>query len=205
MIRKIAPYFGMIGVSLFTACFLLNGWFRTDDYNWVHNYVSDLSYFPHGWVQVVNFLIIGIGLFIFAVGTWQTKISKAGSILLLIIAVFYFLSGPFVTDPMGTAAADMSVHGMVHGILGAAVFSLSPITALIFGLKFRKNHTHRKFAIWSFAAFAVMLITVIFMKIAQPMDSRLNFCVGLIQRFSLLTFYAWIFSFAWILRKKEAT
>jgi len=84
------------------------------------------------------------------------SVTKAGSILLLIIAVSYFLSGPFVTDPMDILATDMSVHGMVRGILGAIVFSLSPITALIFGLKFRKNQMHKKFAIWSFIAFGIM-------------------------------------------------
>lgn len=85
------------------------------------------------------------------------------------------------------------------------VFMDLKLIEVLFGLKFRKNQVHGKFARWSFISFTVMLITVIFMKIAQPMDSDLNFCVGLIQRISLLTFYAWIFSFAWILRKREAT
>ena len=203
MLRRIAPYFGIIGVCGFTLCFLLNGWLRTDSYDWLHNYVSDLSYFPYGWVQIINFLVIGVGLFVFALGVLREQISTAGSVLLLIIAAFYFLSGPFVTDPMNTPQGEMTLHGMVHGVLGAVVFSLSPIASLVFGLRFRKTEGYKKLSVWSFVACRVMLLAVVFMKISQTPESRLYPIAGLIQRCALLTFYAWIVSFALIIRKNN--
>ena len=203
MLRKIAPYFGIVGVCVFALCFLLNGWLRTDNYDWLHNYVSDLSYFPYGWVQIVNFFVIGIGLFVFALGVLREHISTAGSVLLFIIAAFYILSGPFVTDPMNTPVDEMTIHGMIHGILGAIVFSLSPVTALVFGLRFRKLEGYKKLTIWSFTACGIMLLGIAFMKISQAAESQLYSVAGLIQRCTLLTFYAWIVTFALAFRNKQ--
>lgn len=205
LFRKIAPCFGILGVGVFTASFLLNGWLRRDGYNWLHNYVSDLSYYPFGWIQITSFLIIGIGLFVFTLGVFRERISTAGSILLFIIAAFYFLSGPFITDPMDTPRSEMTTHGMVHGILGAMVFTLSPITALVFGLRFRKLENYIKLSTWSFIACGIMLVTVALMRLSTNAESSLQPIAGLIQRISLMTFYAWIIGFACLLRKRIPT
>ena len=202
-LRKTAPIFGIAGVCVFTLCFLLNGWLRTDSYDWLRNYVSDLSYFPYGWVQIINFLVIGLCMSVFALGVLRERISTPGSVLLLIIAAFYFLSGPFVTDPMNTPRDQMTLHGTVHGILGAFVFSLSPIAALVFGLRFRKTEGYKKLSVWSYTTCGVMLLAVVFMKISQAPESQLYPFAGLIQRCALLTFYAWVFSFALAFRKNN--
>jgi len=201
MLRRIAPYFGIFGVCGFTLCFLLNGWLRADSYDWLHNYVSDLSYFPYGWIQIINFFMIGACMFVFALGVLREQISTAGSVLLLIIAAFYFLSGPFVTDPMNTPLDEKTLHGIVHGILGAVVFSLSPIASLVFGLRFRKTEGYKKLGVRSYAASGVMFLAIVFMKISQAPESRLYPMAGLIQRCALLTFYAWIVAFALTIRK----
>ena len=64
--------------------------------------VSELSLGPRGWIQVTNFLIFGTLFLVFVRAVrWEFptgKASKAGSIILAIIAFSYLVSGPFVMD-----------------------------------------------------------------------------------------------------------
>jgi len=113
---------GMIGVLLFVATFTLEGWLRPG-YKPLAMYVSALSLGPRGWIQVANFIIFGVLLFVFTRGVAAEfpngKVARSGLILLTIIALCYLLSGPFVMDATGTSISQTTVHGLIHGILGA--------------------------------------------------------------------------------------
>ena len=73
------------------------------------------------------FIVFGLLLLLFTFGVASEfqngKASKAGPLLLLITAICFLLSGPFVMDPIGTLPNKMSVHGILHGIFGGIVFS----------------------------------------------------------------------------------
>src|SRR4051812_1284151 len=128
--RNLAAWAGMIGPALFVLVFTIEGWLRPD-YHPASMYVSALSLGPRGWVQILNFVVFGLLLLVFARGMaseFQTgKASKAGPVLLTVIAIAFLGSGPFVMDPTGTLPAQMSGHGLTHGILGGLVFSLMPV------------------------------------------------------------------------------
>ena len=205
MIKRIAPWAGIIGTVVFTITFTLLGFLRSD-YNPLQMYVSELSIGPQGWIQIVNFMFLGLCLMIFAVGVSKTftegKASRAGPILLMFIAICYFVSGPLVTDPASMFDNQMSVQGMLHGIFGAMVFALSPVCCFVFWRRFRIDSNWKHMQTWTLLASLIMAIIVILMKIAQPTTSGLNEWAGLIQRCSLLTFYAWIFTFSLKLKKQ---
>ena len=97
--------------------------------------VSELSLGPRGWVQIVNFLLTGALLIVFGhTVTPYLRGGRAGAIgpiLLQIIGLSLMASGPFVTDP--SALFDQrTMHSLIHGIFGAVVFSLAPVTCFVF-------------------------------------------------------------------------
>jgi len=145
-------------------------------------------------------MFLGLCLLGFAFGVMRSlrdgKASRAGPVLLMIIAVCYFISGPLVTDPASMFDNQQSVQGYMHGIFGALVFALSPISSFVFWLRFRIDPAWKYMHKWTLAAVIIMVITVVLMKIAQPQGSALNDWAGIIQRCSLLMFYAWISSFS---------
>src|SRR6266498_1048155 len=102
MNKNLSSWAGMVGPAFFVFIFTIEGWLRPS-YNPFEMYVSELSLGPRGWVQMANFIVLGILLFMFSRGVAaefpKGKASKAGPILLAIIAISFFLSGPLVTDP----------------------------------------------------------------------------------------------------------
>lgn len=133
MSGRIGGWAGVIGPSLFVVVFLVEGWLRPG-YDPAADYVSALSLGERGWVQVTSFLIVGVCLLLFTVAVAgefpDGAASRAGPILLGIIGVGLLLSGPFVMDPVGTPSAELSWHGLIHGVLGGIVFVLMAIVWL---------------------------------------------------------------------------
>ncbi len=198
----LAVWAGVIGPAFFVAVFLLEGWI-SPGYNPMAEYVSALSLGGRGWVQIVNFLIFGALLFGFtravAAEFPNGKASRWGLILLTAISVCYFFSGPFVMDPASTPQAEMTVHGMVHGILGAIAFVLMPITIFVFLRRFCSDPKWQFLQGWTLVlgiiCAAVDLYFSIISKIPIFMTSQSPW-IGLIQRGVIVPFMIWVFVFA---------
>jgi len=189
----------MAGPAVFTLTFTLNGLLRSG-YDPMQMYVSELSIGPRGWIQIVSFMVLGLCLMVFALGVSKAfptgKASRAGPILLMIVAACYFVSGPLVTDPASMFDNQQSIQGYLHGIFGALVFALSPVCCIVFWRRFREDANWKRLQHWTLLAAIIMLAIVVLMKIAQPLTSPLNPWAGLIQRCSLITFYVWVFTFS---------
>jgi len=208
LLKKLAPWAGMLGPILFTLTFTLAELLRPG-YHPIRMYVSELSIGPRGWIQIVNFMVLGLCLMVFALGVSKAfptgKASRAGPVLLTVVAACYFISGPLVTDPASMFDNQQSVQGLLHGIFGALVFSLSPVCCFVFWRRFRVDPDWKSLQLWTLIAGIVMVVIVPLMKVAQPLSSPVNAWAGLIQRCSLITFYAWIFTFSLGLKKKGGT
>ena len=204
---KIGVWAGMIGPVLFVAVFTLEGWFRPG-YNSLGRYVSELSLGPRGWIQIVNFIVFGLLFLTFAQVIAHEftdgKASKTGPILLKIIAFCFLISGFFVTDPGTIFTYQMSWHGILHGIFGALVFSLAPISCFIFYRRFREDSKWQSLSRWTITACIIIVVAVVFMKIGQVPPSLVNTYVGLIQRIALITYLSWIFTLALVIYRKNA-
>ena len=204
MIKKTASWAGMLGPTFFTLSFLING-FLTPGYDPVRRYVSELSIGPRGWIQIVSFMILGICIMLFTLGLKEVfptgKASRAAPILFMIIAVCYFLSGPFVTDPASMFDNQTTLHGMLHGIFGAIVFSLSAAVCFVLWRRFRADTAWKPLANFTLAAGIVMVVLIILMKIGQLQAGPLNDWAGVVQRCCLIISYAWIFAIAFRMRK----
>jgi len=196
MLRKAAPLFGMLGPLLFTLSFTVNGTLRPD-YDPVRMYVSELSIGPQGWIQIVSFMVLGVSLMLFVPALKASfpdgKASRAAPILFSVIAVCYFFSGPFVTDPMSMFDNQQTLQGTLHGIFGAIVFSLSAASCFVLWRRFRSDARWKPLAAFTLIAGIVMVVLIALMKIAQLETNILSNWSGLIQRCCLITHYAWVF------------
>jgi hypothetical membrane protein len=199
---RLARVAGMLGPVLFVATFTIEGWLRPG-YDARSMYVSELSIGPRGFIQITSFLVLGTLLLVFARGVAAAldrgRAARAGPILLATIAVSLLLSGPFVTDP-ATIFSQMSMQGKIHGLFGALVFSLAPVSCLVLQRRFRHDSRWRSLAGWTLAVGLVLVVLVVLMKLAQ-LPTPLHPWAGLVQRTHLVTYLGWIFAFAYRLRE----
>jgi hypothetical protein len=193
---------GMIGAALFVLVFLLEGWIRPG-YNPMAEYVSALSLGGRGWVQIVNFILFGALLFGFtravAAEFPNGKASRWGLILLTIIALCYFLSGPFVMDPSTTPLANATFHGTLHGILGAIVFVMMPIAIFVFWRRFHSDPKWQFLQGWTLVLGLICAAVDIYFSIVSKIPILLTSqspWIGLVQRGVIVPFMIWVFVFA---------
>ena len=204
--RQISAWAGMIGATLFVLIFTLEGWYRPG-YKPLEMFVSALSLSSRGWIQILNFIIFGMLLFMFSWGVAAEfpngKASRDGPIILRTLAICYFLSGPFVMDPV---YPPMTFHGTLHGILGWIVFTLMPISCFVFLRRFRED-PNWQFLKWGTLGLGLLsaLGAVLLTMAANSPDIRnvFNHQLGLIQRTIIVPFMLWIFIFALGLLKRS--
>ena len=208
MAEKIAARAGMLGTALFTLSFTINGFLRPN-YNPVQRYVSELSIGPMGWVQIVSFMFLGASIVLFSFGVRAAfptgKASRAAPVLFNIIGIGYFLSGPFVTDPQAMFNNQQPLSGIIHGIAGALVFSLSAASCFVLWRRFRTDEKWQSLSAFSLAAGIIMAVLIILMKIGQLQTGLLHNWAGLVQRCCLSVSYVWIFLVSFKMEKLRLT
>ena len=207
--RKLSAWAGILAPAIFVGVFTVEGVLR-NGYDPMRKYISVLSLGNRGWIQISNFIVLGLLLFIFTLGLskeFQTgKASRGGIITLYIISVLFFISGPFVMDPTETPADQMSVHGLIHGISGGIVFLLMPIIIFIFLRRFFSDNNWQSFRWWTLIlgvieATGVIVFTYV-SKIPFEQNAYINY-FGLFQRIALIPFMVWVFIFGIEMLRKQ--
>lgn len=123
----------------------------------------------------------------------------------MMMAILFFLTGIFVTDPIHTPLFEMTWQGIVHNIIGFIIFSLFPISCYVFWRTFREHDEWKSFQkptlvvgvmiTVGLLAFAVAIIGMVLIP------NALTDYVGLIQRIDIITFLLWVAALAWKHRK----
>jgi hypothetical protein len=127
--------------------------------------------------------------------------SRAGPVFVQSIGASLIASGPFTTDP--SSMFDQSTaHGIVHGIFGAVVFTLAPLSCFVFYRRFRSDPAWRPLAGWTLATGLLLTLGIPLLKISQLPGSGLFEWKGLVQRVILVAFMAWVFAVASRLRHR---
>lgn len=206
--HRLAAWAGLIGPALFVTTFLVEGALRPG-YDALSTYVSALSLGPRGWIQIANFIIFGALLLWFTRGVAAEfptgKAARSGPLLLTLIAGGYLLSGPFVMDPMFTPLEQATLPGTLHGIFGAVVFTLMPVTCFVFLRRFRADPAWQALRGWTLALGTLSAVGVLLLTLTtkQPaLQETFKAWLGLIQRTAIIPFMVWLFVFALALRRR---
>jgi hypothetical protein len=197
----LAAWAGTIAPLLFVGTFMAEGFLRSG-YNPARMYISALSLGPRGWIQVANFIVLGLLLLVFTRGLpGELKVgkgSKAGPILLTVLALLFLISGPFVMDPTGTPLGQATLHGTIHGLAGGIVFLLMPTICFVYLRRFLADPTWQSLRPWTLVlgtveAAGVFVFTIVskLPQLAIPLAGWL----GLLQRIALVPFMLWLFVF----------
>lgn len=207
--RQLAARAGMLGSALFVALFSIEGWLRPG-YDAKTMFISELSLGPRGWIQIANFIVLGVLFLIFARGVAaefrEGKASRFGPLLLTIIGFSFLVSGPLVMDPTWTPLDQVSWHGVLHGIFGALVFSLSPATCFVFLRRFRVDPKWHSMVAWTLLAAVITTVAVVLLTVTSKLPTPpqvLRDWLGVIQRALIIPFLAWSFIFAFKLSKQQ--
>jgi hypothetical membrane protein len=200
---------GVIGPLLFIVVFFVEGAMRPDYNPWRH-YVSALSLGERGWVQITNFIICGTLILGFAIGLKRVlqpgKGSTWGPILLGAIGLGLIGSGIFVMDPdLGYppgAPATQTVHGTIHLLLGAVVFSALPAVCFVLARRFAADPAWRGWTLYSLVNGALLIALIITQKVAA-LSTDPNMPIGLLQRLALIVGFIWISLLAFQLMRQE--
>ncbi len=202
-LQSMAAWAGIIGSVLFVGIFTVEGFLR-GGYDPLKMYISELSLGSRGWIQMANFVMIGLLLLVFSRGIaaeFKTgPASRGGVWILAVIAVLFVVSGFFVMDPADTPSTRLSFQGTIHGLAGGIIFLLMPICIFVFWRRFRIDPDWGDFRVWTlglglFEAAAVLVFTVV-SKIPEGKSVFADW-LGLIQRTALVPFMIWVLLFAW--------
>jgi hypothetical protein len=200
--RRLAAWAGMLAPVLFVAVFTLEGWLRPG-YDPITTYVSALSLGPRGWVQIANFIVLGLLMLIFTravAAEFQTgKASRWGLIFLTVIAFLFIVSGPLVMDPTGTLLSQVTVHGTIHGLAGGIIFLLMPVSCFVYLRRFRQDPAWHSFQWGTLLLGTIIAAAVVLLTFTTKLPSLQGIFInwlGLIQRFIIIPFMVWLFIFA---------
>ena len=173
---------GILGPPFFIAVFLVDGLVKPG-YNPIVQTVSAGSIGELGWIQVCNFLVLGVALSAFAIGLWRgfgDRVSgRIGSALIAAVGIGLLCAGVFVADPGYRA---VTVHGNLHMTASLVIFLSLIVGCFVFAKRFWSD---RRFAIYSIATGPVIPVSF---SAAFALPSL----PGLLERVMLIGVLTWI-------------
>jgi hypothetical protein len=180
---------GMVGPALFAVVFILQNVVRTDD-DAIAEPVSALSIGEYGWVQRLNFVVLGVLLLVFAAalhrGVASSRAGWVGPTLLAVAGAGLFVAATFslARDETG-AIYDPSFH-QVGGMM---FFGGTALGLIALSRRLARDPQWRNLSRYSLGAgIAAIAGGVVINALAIPDDAPLHGEVGLIQRIIVLAF-----------------
>jgi hypothetical protein len=202
---------------IYFCVFMAEGWLRAG-YDATSMVISQLSLGPRGWIQTVNFLVLGFAILLFSISValefGAARMARIGATLLLIIGISMVASAIFAIDPVGSVVLEptrlvprqMSFHSKFHYVVGTMAFLLAPFTCFcfLFGNGVSKDPAWKAFWRWSVALGIAMFAGVVLFKLTTlPSASNpLRPWQGSIQRAMVTPFLVWLSLFGWVILKR---
>jgi hypothetical membrane protein len=158
---------GIVGPFIFVITFILDG-LLTPGYSLIDRPISDLAIMGrYGWIQDVNFGVLGILLMLFAVGfprlmekLGQQRLGFASAILLGISGAAYVLVAIFPAQAVGES--HYVLHAVMHSIGFSIIFLSFGFALLLVGVAFKRTgRGWNKFAWYSVATAIFPIIAAV--------------------------------------------
>ena len=187
-INRLSALAGIIAPALFwllsnIAAILYPG------YNLFRQTVSQLVLGPYGWIQTVDFFIVGLLVIAFASGLCSSVQNRrgfrAGIGILFFVGFGTFLLGFFPTESQGTAAtAQLTVHlGITSAVIG-----LFPFACFLLAPSFKADPHWKSLFVYTIAT-GVLGISLVIGTMRLPTDWTF---FGIYERMLLANGLIWI-------------
>lgn len=218
-IIRIAAWCILVCSTLYFSVVMLEGLLRPD-YHVSTMFISELALGSRGSVQILNFIVSGLSILLFAMGVafafGTTRAGRIGVTLLVILGICQVAAGVFVIDPVPTSGLTfsplaigphhMSFHSKFHYVVSSLSFFLAPICAFCFVFADRSadDANWQAFRRWSLVLGIGMALGLTLLKLAviPPPTNPMQPWRGLIQRAMVLPFDVWLFAFGVVLLKR---
>lgn len=183
---------GMATAVVFVAVLLVEG-ARRPGYDPAYHTGSELSLGDRGWIQIANFLQMGVGMLAFAVGVNRTLDTLVGAVLLAIFGLGMVAAGVFLPDPIrgyppGSPTETrngVSWHHRAHDVISGPVAFFAIFGACVV-LAGRLDGVWRLYtALTAVVGFGLTMATAL----SYQRDAANT---GLVQRALILVYWSWI-------------
>ena len=179
---------GIAGPILFTLGFLAQEQLRRGEYDPIREVVSALEAGTHGWIQQVNFVILGVLTMIFAVGLHRglapSRAGMVGPVALFISGAVNVLAAIF---PLREDAAGATYDPGGHQVAGTLFFATSFIALIALSRRCAADPRWRNIAGWMLAAGLLAALSFPLMgALVIPDNAPLHDWAGLAQRLIVL-------------------
>ena len=183
------------GPLLFLAIAAIEGSARTN-YDWIAQPISALALGERGWVQAVNFALLAVSFFSFAMVSRNAfrhgKASVAAPALFVWMTIGVVVAGAFPMD----AAQSPTLEGRLHDVGGFMVFPSIPLVVLLLARRFRREADWSPYFKYTLATGCYCVVMLIFFLVfvgppTSPARAASEFR-GLVQRTWLLPFFVWM-------------
>ena len=185
---RAAAWAGLVGPVLFTAAFLGQEAFRRDEYSPTAEVVSALEAGPHGWIQQVSFVVLGVLTIAHAWGQHRgmapTRFGIAGPVALFITGIGAFVAAAV---PIREDATGVSITPTGHLVGGNLFFLGSTVALLLLSRRMRRDDAWRDLSTYTLVVgLAMVASAVVMVGFVIPDDAPLHDEAGLAQRFVVL-------------------
>ena len=182
---------GALAAAVFVVVVLVEGAVRPD-YDPIYYTASELSLGDRGWIQITNFLQVGVGMLAYAVGIYRVLNTLSGAVFLAISGLALIAAGVFVVDPRRgyppDAVYDDAVRGtwhhQLHEVTGPVVF-----LAMFGACVILADQLEGAWRTYTFVTAVVGLTMTIWTALAYRRDARHT---GLAQRTLIVTYMSWV-------------
>jgi hypothetical protein len=131
---------------------------------------SGLALGPYGWLQVLNFVLFGLMLIVFAVGLHHAvaasgRAAWVGPAFLGVAGIALVISG-FKTDPHLVSTGPRTWHGLIHGLAFFLLVVSLLLSMLFLWWRFRKDPLWRGYDLYTLIT--GVLSAVLFFAFSSP-------------------------------------
>lgn len=214
-LTKVLLACGIAGPSIFIITFFIEGALR-QDYDPMRYAVSSLSIGERGWIQIMNFLVSGTCIILFAIG--QRRILRGsfggmwGPLLIAIVGIGLIGAGIFVSDPVYGYPSDLplllkqeSTNGLLHQRFSGFAFLGLPIACLVFRRKFKKEGKKKWAGYCLFSCIGMFSIFIVAgIGFARAVEN-LAAIAGVFQRLSIIIGLTWIAVLSWYYLRNQSS
>jgi hypothetical protein len=173
-----AAFAGLIGPALFALIvvvlsvaqygFMIDLWWDPIDASDVP-WPSGLALGPLGWLQVLNFILFGLALMVFAVGLHRGVAARVrGSVIgpaLLVVAGVALVLAAFKTDP-SLSGGPQSWHSLIHGLAFVLLVLSLLLSFLLLWWRLRRDPLWRGYDLYTIIT-AVLYVVLFFLSASQ--------------------------------------